>query len=740
MVPRKVTIQAGATGGPTKDITVEVHDLDATPWGADAKLTHVGRDLPRFDGPVKATGAARYTYDIFRPNMAYCRLVRSPHAHAVVTSVDVSAARRVPGVLDVLELMRTGGRITFAGKGVVAVCAETEEALDDGLHAIEIAYEVLPTAVTTEDAARAGAPRVDPKRANKVTTKRGVQKRGDAAKALAGAHKKVSGIFRTAVQTHSALEPHGCVVEPNGDGTFTVWASTQGTGSVRGGIAKALGLKPNEVRVISEHVGGGFGAKFGIDEWDRAAALFARKLDRPVKSMISRRAEHLVAGNRPDSIQDLSLGCDEKGNLTALAGTVLGTPGNGAGGANAANSRVYRIPNLDMTQSSVSTFTGRQRAFRAPGHPQGVFALEGAVDMLAHEMGADPLAFRLQNDPHPLRQAQWRLGAERIGWDAKRKVAPGAGAGPVQRGVGCGASVWRSSGRGKWVVNLEITREGSVTVSNAVQDIGTGTRTILAILVAEELGIAPGRVTVRIGDTASPAGPPSGGSTTAPSIGPAAREAGLRAKERLLELLVGEWEVASDAIRIENGVFTASGGKRATFDEACALIGPEGITVSGQRRRNYAGFHNETAGCQFAEVAVDTETGIIKVERVVAVHDAGRIIDPLTARSQVVGGVIQGISYALYEERQMDRNLGDMVNPTLDTYRILGIRDCPRIDALLTTMSSGFNNAGMMGLGEPTTVPTAAAVANAVFHATGVRMLTLPMTPRTVLAALRGAR
>jgi xanthine dehydrogenase YagR molybdenum-binding subunit len=186
--------------------------------------------------------------------------------------------------------------------------------------------------------------------------------------------------------------------------------------------------------------------------------------------------------------------------------------------------------------------------------------------------------------------------------------------------------------------------------------------------------------------------------------------------------------------------FAAPDGRRATFREACRLLGPDGVSVQGQRRPNYAGFHDQTAGCQFAEVAVDTETGVVRVERVVAVQDAGRVVNALTSRSQLAGGVVQGVSYALYEERQLDRNLGDMVNPTFDSYRVTGMADCPEIECVLTSMESGFNNAGVMGIGEPATVPTAAAVANAVFHATGVRMFELPMTPARVLAALGRAR
>ena len=674
--------------------------------------------------------------------MAFAKLLRCPHAHATLRSIDVAPALTVPGVLAVEAAMQPGGRITWAGQGVAAACAETEEALDDALRAIAVEYEALPCAVTTDAAMDDGAPQVDPRRPNFVPPDdKAVEKRGDPDKALAEAEVRVEAEFRTNVQTHSALETHGCVVEPNPDGSFTVWASTQSTDSVKQGISKPLGVGAEKVRVLSEHIGGGFGAKFGIDAWDQWTARFAKSLNRPVKQLLDRREEHQAAGCRPDSIQRMHLGGKRDGTLTVLVGETFGTAGNGQGGAGAANTRVYAIPNLRMGQSSVSTFTSRGRAFRAPGRPQGFFALEGIVDAFAHEIGMDPLDLRLRNDPHPIRQQQWRMGAERIGWKTERRKVPGSDAGPVKRGVGCAAGVWYQAGGGSWTVNVTVDRSGAVTVANGAQDIGTGTRTVLAVMVAEELGIAPSRVNVRLGDTNDPPGPGSGGSQTAPSLGPPAREAGMHAREGLVQHLAEEWKCAPGEVSLaggDKGGFKGPNGRSATFEQACGLLGPEGLSVSGRRRPNYEGFHGDTAGCQFAQVAVDVETGVIRVEKVVAVHDAGRIVDTLTARSQVVGGVIQGVSYALYEERLLDGATGDMVNPTFDTYRITGMMDCPEIDVVLTSIESGFNNAGMMGLGEPATVPTAAAVGNAVFNATGVRVREIPMTPARVLAALRG--
>jgi xanthine dehydrogenase YagR molybdenum-binding subunit len=735
---RKVVVGAGDV---SKEIEVEVHEQDAEPWGLDARLRVVGTAVTRVDGLPKADGSAKYTYDVNRPGMAFARALRCPHAHAKVVTLDLSRAQAMKGVLAAVPLGRE--RVTFPGAPVAAVCAESEAVLDDALASIRTKYEVLPHVVDATEAAAEDAPRVDPSRRNRQVDgggRRGGANRGDPDAALAEADAKVTAEYRTSVQTHVALEPHGTVAEFGPDGGLTLWTSTQAVGGARGQAARIADVSIEKVRVLAEFVGGGFGCKFGLDECDALAIRFAKQTGRPVKYMNDRREEHLTGGNRPDSVQKLTIAGKKDGTITALVGETYGTPGNGVGGAGCANATLYGIPNVRMEQASVSTFTAVGRAFRAPGHPQGVFAQESAVDELAHALGMDPLELRLKNEKHPVRGQELRIGAERIGWKENRRKVPGSDPGPVKIGVGCAGGMWYQAGGGDWRVDVSVSRDGSVGVSNAAQDIGTGTKTVLAVLVAEELGIAPGDVVVRIGDTRFPPGPASGGSTTAPSLGPAAREAGVRAREAVAALVAKEWGVEAKDLRFEKGNVLGPGGKETTFVKACSLAPAEGISVSGQRRPNYKGFEGQTAGAQFAQVAVDVETGVVRVERVVAVHDAGRIVDTLTARNQVNGGVIQGVSFALFEERRLDRATGDMVNPTHDTYAIAGSADCPEIDVVFLPMANGINNVGMMGLGEPATVPTAGAVANAVFNAIGARVRTLPMTPARVLAALADAK
>lgn len=741
---RKITYKVGLENfneykeqveGTEQEITVEVHDLDADPWSVDDKHRLVGTDIPRVDGPAKVTGAAKYAYDINRPKLAYAGVVASPHSHAKVTSVDLTAAKAIPGVLATRAF--EGRHIKSPGTFVAAICADSPNALDDALQAVKVVYDVQPTAVTVEDALKKEAPRVSGG-SNDVAPRRPMR-RGDAPdKALESAEIKVSGTYRTAIQTHSCLEPHGSTVEISPEGEAVVWASTQATGSwvrARGSFFEALGVGRGKTRAITDFMGGGFGSKFGPGPWDVISAEFARETKRPVKFLLPRRLEHLQGGNRPDSIQELTLGGNKDGMFTVLKGETWGTAGNGGGGAGCANFIAYRYPAVEMAQHTVKTFTARAAAFRAPRHPQGSFAMESLIDRFATEAGLDPLDVRLKNDPHPIRQVQWRIGADRMDWKQKRAAYKGQ-KGPRVRGVGCAAARWSNAGRGRWRVNLRIGPDGRVSLFNAVQDIGTGIKTVLAIMVAEELGLPVSAIDVKVGDTAHPPGPGSGGSTTTPSIAPAARAAAVQARKEIAQLLAKEWDVEIDAITWKDGAYQA-GDKRADFVKACALLDDEALDVTGQRQPNWEGPYRETAGCQFAEVEVDKETGVIKVDRVVAIHDCGKVIDTLTARNQVNGGVIQGISYALFEERRMDRNLGDMVNPTFDTYKILGAKDCPQIDVVMTSVISGFNNAGIMGLGEPATVPTAAAVANAVYHALGVQVPELPMTPARVLSALR---
>jgi xanthine dehydrogenase YagR molybdenum-binding subunit len=566
----------------------------------------------------------------------------------------------------------------------------------------------------------------------------------------------VEAEFRTQVQTHSALETHGVVADWKPDG-LTVYASTQGTASVRDELAEIFNLKKSQVRVVTDFMGGGFGAKFGAGNYGVLATHLSKKTNAPVRLMLDRKDEHLSVGNRPDSVQRLKVGARRDGTLMAIHLESYGTAGVGTGAGCAGPAQnMYECPNILTEEADVFTHSGPAAAFRAPGHPQGCFALEQAIDMLAERLQIDPLALRDKNDESPARREERRIGALRVGWSQRHK--PGADRGPVKRGVGVAQSVWYRFINLDSACEVRVTRDGSVELLSAVQDIGGGIRTALAQVVAEELGLRPADINVRIGDTSFPSGPASGGSMTTGSITPAARNAAYRVKQQMLEQIAPLLGVTPAKLVMRDGRISAHGdaqgtaaARSMTFRQAAAKLKTEQVAARASRSDDYGGFVfknkegdfgiglGKYGGVQFAEVSVDTETGIIHVERVVAVHDCGRPMNPLALESQINGGILQGLSYALYENRILDRNTGLMVNPNLEQYKIAGSRETPQIEVVLIEEYMGRNSTDAGGIGEPATIPTSAAIANAVYNAIGVRIRELPMTPARVLAALGAA-
>lgn len=789
---RAVRLPAGIVGVKMEEVERQIPLDEPPPLPLNAQLTVVGKRTPRVDGRLKVTGAARYTADVRLPGMLFARLVCSPHPHARIRSIDTSAAERYAGVRAVHVLDRVLGNaqlrdkskelpakypiVRFAGQPIAAIAATTQAAADEAARLVKVDYELLPFVVDADEARKPGAPLVFPGPADQAGTAGGGggpadvpqagnvrgpirggprgEPRGDVVKGFAEADVTVEGEFRTQVQTHSALETHGVVVDWKSDG-ITVYASTQGTASVRDELAEIFNLKKSQVRVITDFMGGGFGAKFGAGNYGVLATHLSKKTGVPVRLMLDRKDEHLSVGNRPDSVQRIKIGAKRDGTLTAIHLECYGTAGVGTGaGTGGPAQNMYNCPNILTEEADVFTHAGPAAAFRAPGHPQGCFALEQAIDELAERLQVDPLALRDKFDESPVRREERRIGAERIGWSRRHKPGADTG-GTIKRGLGVAQSVWYRLINLDSACEVRVTRDGSVELLSGVQDIGGGIRTALAQVVAEELGLRPADITVRIGDTSFPNGPSSGGSMTTGSITPAARNAAYKVKRELLDQVAPVFKVSADKLLMRDGRIFAQGDSASsehaggmTFRQAAARLKTEQIAARASRSDDYGGFafKNEKAffgfgigiygGAQFAEVAVDTETGIIRVERVVAVHDCGRPVNPLAVESQINGGVLQGISYALYENRILDRNTGLMVNPNLEQYKIAGSRETPQIEAILVEEYLGRNSTDAGGIGEPATVPTAAAVANAVYNATGARMRDLPMTPARVLAAL----
>jgi xanthine dehydrogenase YagR molybdenum-binding subunit len=742
MSERKVTL---GFPGNTKELTVDVADDSPPIWGVDAQLKVVGTDVPRLDGVEKVTGRAKYAYDINLPGMLHGRILRSTFPAATITAIDTADAMKMPGVKGLVyafdEAQIGKKAMRFAGEEILAIAADTAEHAEDAIRAVRVEYEPEEFVVDTEDARKEGAPVVHPDVANNV--KKG-RTRGDLGKIeekLQGAAKVIEATYRTQVQTHSCLETHGVTVKPEADGSLTVWASTQGVFSVRDGLAENLKMKPDQIRVITHYMGGGFGSKFGPRTEGVLAAKLALQTKAPVKLMLNRKEEQLATGNRPNSVQHVRLGADQNGKLVAIAVNTYGTGGVG-GGAGCAIPIVYKFPedSVYKEEADVLTNAGPATAMRAPGHPQGVFAMEQAMDELAHALDMDPLQFRKLNDESPIRAAEYDIGAKEIGWDRRNKT-PGEGAliGSKRRGIGMASTQWGQAGGKTAHADVEIHKSGDVILLQGAQDLGTGFRTAMAIIVAEELGLRPTDVQTKVGESAFGFGPGSGGSTTTPTVAPAVHAAAFNAKCKLQEAVASQWGVAAADIKFADGKVSA-GEKTMSFKQACALLPADKITAGGDRTENYEGYQNSVAGVQFAEVEVDVETGEVRVTKVVAVQDAGRTLNKMAAESQISGSVIQSVSFALFEDRIMDKQVGHMVNPNLMEYKIAGPADTPEIVPIVFQVANGKNSVGAMGLGEPPAIPLPAAIANAVYNAIGVRMREMPITPDRVLAALGNKR
>ncbi|HUJ24403.1 MAG TPA: molybdopterin-dependent oxidoreductase [Myxococcales bacterium] len=710
-------------------------------WDGSANLKVVGQPTPRIDGPEKVTGRARYAFDVQLPGMLHATLVRSPHAHARIRSVDTTAAGKMPGVQAVYVVERILGPaelklkaaapgryplVRYEGAPVVGIAALTEAQAEDAARAVRVDYEVLPHVADIDLALKPGAPLVFEGAVEQAGTAGGggaakdvaqsgnlrgpvLAERGDVEAGLRQSDVVVEQEYRTEVQTHSAIETHGAVAHWRDDGV-TLYASTQGIHSVQDEIAKLFQLPKSNVRVISEFTGGGFGAKFGAGNYGVIALHLSRLAKKPVRLFLDRRAEHLSVGNRPSSVQKLRVGAAKDGQLLALHLHALGSAGCAAGaGCAGPVKNLYPAKAARTEEYDVFLHTGPSAAFRAPGHPQGAFGLEQAMDELADKLGIDPVDLRDRNDAHPARREERRVGREKFGWSELRRRKD---KGSLRRGVGFAQGLWYNFDGGQANAEVIIHDDGSVECRSGVADIGGGIRTACAQVVAEVLGVKPQEVRVHIGDTALPEGPASGGSQTTQMLTPAVRLAAERAKADL-------------------------GG---------APLRKPGRTIRGyaSRVRDYGGWNDNDkftatiGGAQFVEVEVDTETGIVRVLRAVAVHDCGRPVNRLGIVSQINGGIVQGVSYALHERRVMDLASGRMMNSDLEHYRIVGARDVPEIEAIVLEHFRGRSNTDVSGIGEPATVPTCAAIANAVAHATGARVRSIPITPARVLAALKG--
>jgi xanthine dehydrogenase YagR molybdenum-binding subunit len=683
-------------------------------WPKNPK--QLGKEHVRNDGPIKVSGRAKYASDMRPAGWLYGMILRSRGPAALIRTIDLQPALRIPGIRAAVTANDPPFTVRYYGEEIAAVAGISKQACLDALAAIRVEHDPLPFIVKEEAALRDAAPRVFENQRNASESRE--MQTGDVDAAFHSADKTVAGFFRTPVQLHHCLETHGNTVQLIED-AIICWASTQGISSVKDGLAENLGVPLDRVRVISEFMGGGFGSKFGAGvEGGLAARLSKQAGGLPVCLMLTRFDEALAVGNRPSSFQKVRLGAKMDGTLVAYQLDSFGTSGyasgattaGGGGGAGFPAPYIYRVANTRVRHTTVAINAGSSRAMRAPGHPQASFGMESILDEMALALNMDPVELRIKNDPSEIRRQQYRIAAERFDWKTKYR-SPGSFEGVVKTGVGCAGATWGGGGRSS-ETDVQINPDGTVEVRCGTQDLGTGTKTLIAIVAAEVFGIEPAAISVKVGDTAFPPSGGSGGSATAASVSPAVFDA---CQNALADLASA------------SGITDPSG---PNWHSAASRLRIHPVVAHGRWKEGLSG--RGTNGVQMAEVEVDTETGFVRVKRIVCVQDCGLVINRLASISQVNGGITMGIGLALYEERILDGQTGVVLNPNFETYKLPGAADIPEIDVILQDMPER----GVIGIGEPATIPTAAAIANAVSNAIGKRVTRLPITPSEILGLL----
>ena len=778
-------------------------------WPAAEQRALIGKRVSRVDGPDKVSGRAKYTYDVHRPGMLYGKVVRCPYPHAKVVSIDTSAAEKMPGVAAVHVAQGPGTEIHWAGDDIAVVAAVDERLAADAARAIKVDYEPLPFFLddfahpenvsldtgplslddvvgmfrnqvpepqiidrvqkrgisfkVTDDmvnqmkqnrvgdaviSALQAAPVKEASERRSPYRKDDERLQGDPDAAFKESEVISEGVYGCPVITHSCLESHGSIAEWENDDHLFVHISTQNVSGVSGEYAGALKIPAGNVHVHQDHIGGGFGSKFGADRWGIYTAHVSKKAGgKPVRYMLERDAELTLAGARPSIWARVKVGAKKDGTLLAWQSESWNTGGPGGGGA-PPMPYVVNIPNQRKQHIAVATNIGPARAWRAPNHPQGCLVTMSALEDLAAKLNMDPVDLLLKN----LRLAapptdtfnragtyhdELMIASDLIGWKKNWHPRGQGGSGPVKRGLGLAIHTWGGRGH-QSTCSLTINPDSSVEIKMGTQDLGTGTRTAILMVAADTLGIPMEQIQLKIGDNQYPPSGGSGGSTTIGGVSASTRRAAVDAREQLLGKAAsalnaqpGDLEIVKGAIRVKSNA-----SQSMSWKDACARLGTQPIVVVDKNLGpNEDLISSGVGGAVMADVSVDTETGIVKMNKTVCVQDCGLIINMKTAESQVLGAMIMSIATTLYEEKIMDPTTGRMLNPNMDFYRLAGIGDVGELVAHFMT-GKGYDERGPIGLGEPATVGPMAAIANAVTNAIGVRVPFLPLTPDRVLAAL----
>jgi xanthine dehydrogenase YagR molybdenum-binding subunit len=736
----------------------------------------IGQPLDRVDARLKVAGQAPYSAEYKIPNVAHAVIVTSSIAKGRILAVDTAAAERVTGVLAImtnrnapklpknpmeiangaptdrkLQLLQDD-RVYFANQPVAVAIAATLEAAYEAAGLVKLRYVPEPASVNMNH----GLPN------SYVPKKMGgagdpaQSARGDVATGLAQADTRLEQTYTTPFHTHNPMEPHATIAVWEGDNKLTLYDATQGIFGDRKRVADLLGLQPENVRVISLYLGGGFGSKGPTWSHVVLCAMAAKHVQRPVKLVLARRQMFGPIGFRSQTRQHITAGSKNDGTLTALKNETISHTSSFdefTETASLPTRMLYSVPNNSTLQRLVRSDIGTPSYTRAPGECPGTFALEVALDELAYKLKMDPLELRLKNyaeqdedkklpwSSKSLREC-YRMGAARFGWSKRSPEPRSTRDGHVLVGWGMATAVYPAR-RSPSSARAEIKPDGSVLVESGTQDLGGGTYTIMTQIAADGIGVAPAQVTFRLGDTNYPETPVSGGSQTAASTGSAVYLAAHALREKLVQLAISDsgsplHGANTQDVVIENGrAFLKSKPQRGETLQALVSRGGRGAisaqaeTKQNEEAKRYSSF---SFGAQFAEVRVDDDLGQVRVSRMVGAFDPGRILNAKTARSQFMGGIVWGISMALYEDTVYDERLSRIVNNNLAEYHVPTNMDVGAIDVMwVNEEDDHVSPIGAKGIGEIGITGSAAAIANAIYHATGKRVRDLPITPDKLL-------
>jgi xanthine dehydrogenase YagR molybdenum-binding subunit len=736
----------------------------------------IGAPLDRVDGRLKVTGAATYTAEHRIAGVTHAAVAPSTIARGRITRLDTSAAQAAPGVLGVITHLNAprlsrprpfllegaaiqtlvplqDETIHHAAQPVAVVVAETLEQAQYAARLVAVEYETMEPRTELEKYLNEAYPHQP-----MFGTIQPDSTRGNLSSGLSDAEVQVEQTYRTPIEHHNPMEPHAAIATWDADGGLTVYDTSQGVYVTRQGLAEEFGLPPEKVRVICPFVGGGFGCKGGLWPYTVVAAIAARHVGRPVKVVLTRAEMYAFNGYRAETLQHMHLGARRDGTLTATVHHSTST-GSSAGEFPETCPEVtkvlYACPNLETQVRLVRLDLGAPTFMRAPGEATGSFALESAMDELACELGMDPVELRLRNyaetDPESGNpwsskglRACYEQGVERFGW-ARRNPEP------------------RSTRDGRWLVGMgmatasypstsfpaqakaSILANARAVVSSATADLGTGQYTAMTQVASDALGLPTEQVTFELGDTAQPFAYVAGGSSGVRSVGPAVRLAAEAARRRLIELATRDEDsplagYGAEAVGAQDGelFLRHDPSKRESYAAIMARHGLQEVTgEGGVPAVSMPNGHRVNAfGAQFVEVRVDPDLGVVRVNRALGVFDIGTVINAKTARSQAIGGIVFGIGMALLERTAIHSQLGKVVSPNLTAYLLPVHADVPAIDAFFVDVDDPYvNSLGAKGVGEIGITGVAAAIASAVYHATGKRIRNLPITCEALLGA-----